>query len=188
MGQGVTPALVNALALAFDSQRVLKAIVQAIYYALVDLGILKREEEEAWEPKVEEDLILAGAIPYFIHLLCIGEDYKIGEEDSVIKCVSDVVGSSRTAQVTFLNAGGVTPLTRFISTIPLDDQHDGIDTISLFAHHSHKLRMEIQEAGAESVLSGYLTNGPNNDYNQSTRAKAMEALKLLHSNTAGQTG
>jgi len=192
VGQGVVPALVNALALAFDSQRVLKAVVQAIWYALAEFGYEDRTEEEhfeqAPEPKVEEDLILAGAIPYFVHLLRLGEDYKIGAECGVLTCVSDTVKSSRTAEMAFLNAGGAKSLIRFVSAIPLDDQHLGIDAISFFAWHSPKLRIEFQRDGAESVLSAYLANGPNYRYNLSIREKATEALELLRSDIAGQIG
>jgi len=193
VGQGVMSALVNALALAFDSHRVLKAVVKTIHHVLADYGYKACEEgqdfEQAFKLKagVTEDLILAGAIPSFVRLLCLGEDYKIGGEWIVLKCVSHVVKSSRTAQIAFLNAGGAKSLTRFVSIMPLDNQRYGIDTISLFACHTHKSRMEFQEAGAESVLSAYLASSPNDNHDQSTREKATEALQLLRSDTAGET-
>jgi hypothetical protein len=177
--QGVVPALVNVLALAFDSQRVLKAVVIAISCLFAPDGYEAHEEEQ-----ITEDLILAGAIPYFVRLLYLGEDYAI--EEYFIRCVSRVVESSRTAEIAFLNAGGAKSLTRFVSAMTtFCGQNEGINAISLFIHHSNKSRMEFREAGAESVLSAYLANGPNH---QSTRETATEALELLRSDTAGQIG
>jgi hypothetical protein len=186
VGQGVMPALVNALALAFDSRRVLKAVVEAIFWAFIDCE--EEADEPALEAKVKEDLILAGAIPYFVRLLCLGEDYEIVDEYFVIRCVSDVVEFSRTAQIAFLNAGGARSLTRFVSAMSLHNRSDGIDAISLFACHSPKSRMEIQEAGAESVLSAYLANPSPIFDRESTTRDAIEALRLLRSDTAGRTG
>jgi len=173
VGQGVIPSLVNALALAFDSHRVLKAVVIVIS----DLF-----DEYGYEARITEDLILAGAIPYFVRLLCLGEDY-VFNEDGLIRCVSSVVESSRTAEITFLNAGGAKSLVTAVTSFSW--QREGINAISLFIHHSNKSRIEFREAGAESVLSAYLANGPNDGvYDQPTREKATDALKLLRSDKA----
>lgn len=186
----VVPALVNALTLAFDSQRTLKAIMEAMSwieeciadsYDLEDL-----EGIAASDLEVQESFILRVATPYFVRFLSLGEDFKFVRVFDITSIVSRLVRSSHTACITFLDAGGVRAFTRcLLAHTP--DEYAGINCLLLFARHSFKSRQEMRAAGAEGILSGYLANTPAWS-DRSDQAEAEEALELLRSDPAGQTG
>ena len=144
---GIIAALVNRLSRDFDAHTLLNVNILTTNHIL-----------ESTAGSLKDALIQAGAIPIVVRLLNLQAEGKVLSIWDLRHLLRKVVHRSDVSRVAFIDANGARPLLRWIADLPKDFPKEGfIELITPFIHHSCSSRAVFRAAGAEQVLSDYLS-------------------------------